>query len=168
MIKRRRTELLLFLSVLFLVGAAILLRVNGRTDNAPSQNRPGLVVHEVQFKRAAPLYDQESGMNIKAFLDYNGPKPAWWGRSTNSWLQNIRFISRKGKVYKVHTYGGGGGHFDKARQQYVLEYRCAVPKSLAATEGGTFLAAWVMKDGSMPMKPLGFARFSAIVHTQDK
>jgi hypothetical protein len=147
---------LLFVPVIFLVGASVFLR--GRSSKSTESK---LSVSEIKLRRLPDRGAKFGRVGITVFVRYEGQEPKWWQKGVRTgWVQNMRFVNQKGKEYSLYHFGGGSLGYDSARQSQVLTYTCSVPDEYDITKPGHFRGTAVFADQLVPVKPLGIARFS--------
>lgn len=152
--KFERSDALLLLPVLFLLGLAVTLKRGKR----PTE-RFVLFVEDVAYQQMPVSQSGTETLKVTVLIGQRGTAPAWWGRKTSVRLQNVRFVTPRGRQLTHKLKSHSGGFYDATQNQYAAGGYFQLPqKSIAA--GSTFSATVVFPDPDNQLRYIDSVRVS--------
>ena len=148
------SDALLLLPVLFLVGLAVTLKRDKRPEEPFS-----LSIEEVSYQKMPSSSSATETLKVTVLIGQRGPAPVWWGRKTFVRLQNVQFLTPRGRRLPGKLKSLSGGFYDASRNQYAAGGYFRFPQNSIAT-GSTFSATVVCPDPDKPLRYIDSVRLS--------
>jgi hypothetical protein len=155
--KFERSDALLLLPVVFLVALAVMLKRDKQPDEPFA-----LSVQDVRYqKMPSPLSGTET-LKVTVLIGQRGQAPEWWGRKTFVRLQNVQFVTPRGRRLRSKLKSLSGGFHDASQNRYEAGGYFQFPsKSIA--NGSTFTATVVFPDPDNQLRFIDSLRVSVPV-----
>jgi hypothetical protein len=147
---------------LLLLPVAVLVAVGAVLRGRPSPvATPELKVSDIRFRRLPGSGSEQSGqIGMKVYVRYSGNGLKGLPDRGFVILQNMRFVSGRGKELPLNSFGGGPIYSDEGPQTYALDYTGSIPKGHDITKPGYFKGTAVLSTNARPPKRIDTAPFS--------